>query len=186
MCSSIRQSRKRKLRELYAVATILNGLPNFPLGHLDAPPTNDAEAKFLDANDILKSVLAFLSLYCFLLFVAHLSYCANALSLLTFDVGVASSMSSASHRDPGFRVMLSSNTCRARPLPSREMSTTSPSLLLPRMESTTPDLLLRHRIALRTLTRSALSTQTRHPMLKRLRSHSQQQQRLCPGRHRHS
>lgn len=57
MRSSIRQSRKRKLKELYRVATVLNGIPNFAPGQLDAPPTDEAEAKFLDANDILKSVL---------------------------------------------------------------------------------------------------------------------------------
>ncbi|KAM0812685.1 hypothetical protein AB5N19_12676 [Seiridium cardinale] len=53
-CGSIRQSRKRKLQELYAVATILNGLPNFGAGQFDAPPPNAAEVKFLEANDILK------------------------------------------------------------------------------------------------------------------------------------
>lgn len=54
ICGSIRQSRKRKLKELYRVATVLNGIPNFAPGQLDAPTTDDAEAKFLDANDILK------------------------------------------------------------------------------------------------------------------------------------
>jgi chromatin modification-related protein VID21 len=54
MRRSIRQSRKRKLKELYAVATILNGLPNFVPGHLDAPPANTDEAQFLEASDISK------------------------------------------------------------------------------------------------------------------------------------
>lgn len=55
ICGSIRQSRKRKLRELYAVnTTVFNDLPNLTLGQLDVPSTDDVEIKFLEANEISK------------------------------------------------------------------------------------------------------------------------------------
>lgn len=50
------QSRKRKLRELYAVATEQDGLPNHDFSDPDAPPTTPAEAKFLIGCDILQYV----------------------------------------------------------------------------------------------------------------------------------
>jgi chromatin modification-related protein VID21 len=56
MCRSITRSRKRKLRELFAVATAADGLPNFSLEHPDTPPASAPEAKFLDASDILQYV----------------------------------------------------------------------------------------------------------------------------------
>lgn len=54
MCSAIVTSRKRKLRELFAVATQVEGIPNFDFTDPDAPPTNPAEAKFLLDCDILQ------------------------------------------------------------------------------------------------------------------------------------
>ncbi|KAI0128508.1 hypothetical protein BJ170DRAFT_331793 [Xylariales sp. AK1849] len=51
-CGSITRSRKRKLRELFAVATAGDGLPNFSLEQPDAPPVNPSESKFLDGCDI--------------------------------------------------------------------------------------------------------------------------------------
>ena len=47
------QSRKRKLRELFAVATDEDGIPNHDFSNLDAPATTTAEAKFLTECDIL-------------------------------------------------------------------------------------------------------------------------------------
>jgi len=58
VCSSIVQTRKRKLRELYAVATDENALPNHDFSDPDAPPTRPDEAKFLNDCDILKYVAA--------------------------------------------------------------------------------------------------------------------------------
>ncbi|KAK7987623.1 hypothetical protein PG989_007938 [Apiospora arundinis] len=48
------RSRKRKLREVYAVATVEDGLPNISLLNPDAPPTNLAESRFLEVSDILR------------------------------------------------------------------------------------------------------------------------------------
>lgn len=59
MRRSITRSRKRKLRELFAVATAPDGLPNFSLEHLDTPPTNALEISFLDASDISLYVSSF-------------------------------------------------------------------------------------------------------------------------------
>ncbi|KAM7192782.1 chromatin modification-related protein eaf-1 [Naviculisporaceae sp. PSN 640] len=50
--SSIVTSRKRKLRELYAVATAEDGIPNFDFSDPDAPPPTEAEGKFLLECDI--------------------------------------------------------------------------------------------------------------------------------------
>lgn len=55
-CSAIVQSRKRKLRELFAIATQVDGIPNLDFSDPDAPPVNDAEAKFLADCDILQYV----------------------------------------------------------------------------------------------------------------------------------
>lgn len=55
--SSIVTSRKRKLRELFAVATQSEGLPLPVLTNPDAPTTTTAEWKFLQANDIIQYVL---------------------------------------------------------------------------------------------------------------------------------
>ncbi|KAF5528744.1 chromatin modification VID21, partial [Fusarium phyllophilum] len=52
-CSSIVTSRKRKLRELFAVATQSEGLPHPVLTNPDAPTTTPAEWQFLQANDII-------------------------------------------------------------------------------------------------------------------------------------
>ncbi|KPA41827.1 chromatin modification vid21 [Fusarium langsethiae] len=54
-CSSIVTSRKRKLRELFAVATQSEGLPHPVLTNPDAPTTTPAEWQFLQANDIIQS-----------------------------------------------------------------------------------------------------------------------------------
>ena len=54
--SSIVLSRKRKLRELFAVATDQDGIPNFDFSNPDAPPATPAEAKFLIDSDILQYV----------------------------------------------------------------------------------------------------------------------------------
>ncbi|KAK2928545.1 Helicase/SANT-associated domain [Fusarium oxysporum f. sp. vasinfectum] len=53
-CSSIVTSRKRKLRELFAVATQSEGLPHPVLTNPDAPTTTPAEWQFLQANDIIQ------------------------------------------------------------------------------------------------------------------------------------
>ncbi|KAH7258223.1 RNA polymerase II transcription elongation factor SpEAF [Fusarium solani] len=53
-CSSIVTSRKRKLRELFAVATQSEGLPHPVLTNPDAPTTTPAEWQFLQANDIFQ------------------------------------------------------------------------------------------------------------------------------------
>lgn len=59
-CSSIVTSRKRKLRELFAVATQVESLPHDALANPDAPTTTPAEWQFLQANDILQYVLILL------------------------------------------------------------------------------------------------------------------------------
>lgn len=56
VCSAIASSRKRKLRELFAVATHPNELPNYDLIDPDVHPTHPAEVRFLDDLDILKYV----------------------------------------------------------------------------------------------------------------------------------
>lgn len=53
-CSSIVTSRKRKLRELFAVATQVENLPHTVLANPDAPTTTPAEWQFLQANDIFQ------------------------------------------------------------------------------------------------------------------------------------
>jgi chromatin modification-related protein VID21 len=53
-CSAIVTSRKRKLRELFAVATEVDGVPNLDFSDPDAPATTQAEAKFLFDSDILQ------------------------------------------------------------------------------------------------------------------------------------
>ncbi|KAH7159975.1 hypothetical protein B0J13DRAFT_540084 [Dactylonectria estremocensis] len=53
-CSSIVTSRKRKLRELFAVATQVESLPHPVLANPDAPTTTPAEWQFLQANDIFQ------------------------------------------------------------------------------------------------------------------------------------
>ncbi|KAK4447036.1 chromatin modification-related protein eaf-1, partial [Podospora aff. communis PSN243] len=50
--SSIVRSRKRKLRELYAIATVEDAIPSFDFCDPDAPPTTPAEQKFLDDTDL--------------------------------------------------------------------------------------------------------------------------------------
>ncbi|KPM37705.1 Chromatin modification-related protein EAF1 [Neonectria ditissima] len=52
--SSIVTSRKRKLRELFAVATQVESLPHPVLANPDAPTTTPAEWQFLQANDIFQ------------------------------------------------------------------------------------------------------------------------------------
>ena len=54
--SSIVRSRKRKLRELYAVATDGDGALNLNKFDVDAPPTKPGETKFLLDTDILQYV----------------------------------------------------------------------------------------------------------------------------------
>lgn len=51
--SSIVTARKRKLRELYAVATESDGIPSYDTTSLDAKPPNAAETQFLFQTDIL-------------------------------------------------------------------------------------------------------------------------------------
>jgi len=51
-CSSILTSRKRKLRELFAVATDEDGFPSFDFSDPDAPPITPLEQKFLNECDI--------------------------------------------------------------------------------------------------------------------------------------
>jgi chromatin modification-related protein VID21 len=52
--SAIVASRKRKLRELFAVATHAEGLPHDGFSKPDAPPSTQAELDFLQGNDILQ------------------------------------------------------------------------------------------------------------------------------------
>lgn len=54
--SAIVTSRKRKLRQLFAVATQVDTLPNDGLAHPDEPAATSAEWQFLQAGDILKCV----------------------------------------------------------------------------------------------------------------------------------
>lgn len=56
-------SRKRKLRELFAVATEEDGIPNHDFSNPDAPPITPAEAKFLIDTDILQYVLLVFDAY---------------------------------------------------------------------------------------------------------------------------
>lgn len=58
MRSAIVTSRKRKLRELFAVASVVDGVPNYNFKDPDAPPTTPAESQFLIDCDILQYVLA--------------------------------------------------------------------------------------------------------------------------------
>ncbi|GJN66616.1 MYB and HSA domain-containing protein [Purpureocillium lilacinum] len=53
-CSAIVTSRKRKLRELFAVATQVDPLPDHGLANPDAPAATPAEWQFLQASDILQ------------------------------------------------------------------------------------------------------------------------------------
>lgn len=62
--SSIVTSRKRKLRELFAVATQVENLPHTVLANPDAPTTTPAEWQFLQANDIFQYVCP-IGLACF-------------------------------------------------------------------------------------------------------------------------
>lgn len=52
--SAIVTSRKRKLRELFAIATEVDGIPNYDFTDPDAPPTTPTEAQFLFNCDILQ------------------------------------------------------------------------------------------------------------------------------------
>ena len=54
---SITASRKRKLRELFAVATDEDGIPDHDFSDPDAPTTTPAEKTFLIESDILRYVL---------------------------------------------------------------------------------------------------------------------------------
>lgn len=53
-CSGIVLSRKRKLRELYAVCDNEFPIPQIDLTKPDAPPFNSKEAQFLERTDILR------------------------------------------------------------------------------------------------------------------------------------
>jgi len=52
--SSIVRSRKRKLRELFAVATTTDGVPKHSLANPDVPPLTPTEHDFLQQCDILQ------------------------------------------------------------------------------------------------------------------------------------
>lgn len=54
--SAIVASRKRKLRELFAVATGADGQAHDGFTNPDAPPTTQAEGHFLQANEIFQYV----------------------------------------------------------------------------------------------------------------------------------
>jgi chromatin modification-related protein VID21 len=54
--SGIVTSRKRKLREFFAVCDNDGPIPQINLSNVDAPPTNAAEAYFLEVTDILQYV----------------------------------------------------------------------------------------------------------------------------------
>ena len=54
--SGIVTSRKRKLREFFAVCDNDGPIPQINLSNVDAPPTNAAEAHFLEVTDILQYV----------------------------------------------------------------------------------------------------------------------------------
>ena len=72
--SGIVTSRKRKLREFFAVCDNDGPIPQLNLSNVDAPPANAAEAHFLEVTDILQYVaLAICSaLKSFLFFVVVL------------------------------------------------------------------------------------------------------------------
>ena len=53
---SIASSRKRKLREVFAVATDEDGIPNYDFGDPDAPAATPAEERFLTQFDIAQYV----------------------------------------------------------------------------------------------------------------------------------
>jgi len=55
-CSGIVTSRKRKLREFYAVCDNDAPIPQIDPSNPDAPPSSVAEAHFLDVTDILQYV----------------------------------------------------------------------------------------------------------------------------------
>lgn len=57
--SAIVTSRKRKLRELFAVATQVDGLPQDAFANPDAPATTAAEWQFLQTSEILQFVSLF-------------------------------------------------------------------------------------------------------------------------------
>jgi hypothetical protein len=57
-CSGIVASRKRKLREFFAVCDHDGPIPQIKLTNIDAPPTSAAEARFLDVTDILQYVIS--------------------------------------------------------------------------------------------------------------------------------
>jgi hypothetical protein len=70
-CSVIVTSRKRKLREFFAVCDNEGPLPQIDLTNPDAPPTTLAETRFLEVSDILQYVppstcrdLSYLSFHC--------------------------------------------------------------------------------------------------------------------------
>ena len=54
--SKIVRSRKRKLLELFVVASHPDGLPNHTITDIDAIPPNTAEKQFLDGSDIVQYV----------------------------------------------------------------------------------------------------------------------------------
>jgi hypothetical protein len=54
--SGIVTSRKRKLREFFAVCDNDGPIPQLNFSNIDAPPTNTAEAHFLEVTDILQYV----------------------------------------------------------------------------------------------------------------------------------
>lgn len=55
-CSSIRASKKRKLHELYCVATQVGALPVVDTAGVGTHPTTEEEARFLDDNAVLQYV----------------------------------------------------------------------------------------------------------------------------------
>lgn len=57
-CSSIRASKKRKLHELYCVATQVGALPVVDTAGVGIHPTTEEEARFLDDNAVLQYVPA--------------------------------------------------------------------------------------------------------------------------------
>jgi len=65
MRSAIVTSRKRKLRELFAVATQVDPLPDHGLANPDAPAATPAEWQFLQASDILQYVSRIFDTFCF-------------------------------------------------------------------------------------------------------------------------
>jgi hypothetical protein len=55
-CSGIVTSRKRKLREFFAVCDNEGPIPQIKYQHPDAPASSIAENRFLEVTDILKYV----------------------------------------------------------------------------------------------------------------------------------